>query len=232
METSQRKKNIIFITALSVIGLVGAMALQVIWISSSYKLIRNELLRESYEAFRKALNEEINIVCNQIPADTEIMADLESDSVPQITYLCEGIRELGIELSIYRIDSLVSLLLKDKDIHNRHYVNLIDIRKDSILQSTAMGPTDTNSKLKSRVIPVRADLSQGIQLTLQNPYTYVFKRMGLLLAGTFIIMLLVIICIGYQVRFISRFEKIFQIREDFSYALIHDMKTPLTSIIM
>lgn len=56
--------------------------------------------------------------------------------------------------------------------------------------------------------------------------------MGLLLAGTFIIMLLVIVCIGHQVRFISRFEKIFQIREDFSYAMIHDMKTPLTTIIM
>ena len=56
--------------------------------------------------------------------------------------------------------------------------------------------------------------------------------MGLMLAGTFIIMLLVIVCISYQVRFISRFEKIFQIREDFSYAMIHDMKTPLTSIIM
>lgn len=56
--------------------------------------------------------------------------------------------------------------------------------------------------------------------------------MGLMLAGTFIIMLIVIVCISYQVRFISRFEKIFQIREDFSYAMIHDMKTPLTSIIM
>ena len=35
--------------------------------------------------------------------------------------------------------------------------------------------------------------------------------MGLMLAGTFIIMLLVIVCISHQIRFISRFEKIFQI---------------------
>ena len=86
--------------------------------------------------------------------------------------------------------------------------------------------------VKPKYFPIRSDYTQVVQLVLTNPYQTFLKRMGLLLAGTFIIMLLVIVCIGHQVRFISRFEKIFQIREDFSYAMIHDMKTPLTTIIM
>ena len=45
-------------------------------------------------------------------------------------------------------------------------------------------------------------------------------------------MVLVIICIVYQIRVIIRQDKIAKVREDFSYAMIHDMKTPLSSILM
>ena len=232
METSKRKKNILFITILSVVGLIGAMALQMIWIYNSYELIRNDLLKVSSEVFEKALREETNLACKEIPEGTEILAGPESDSIPSITYLYEGIQDIGIEISINRMDSLVEIFLRDKDISNNHYINIIDIKNDTIIKSTSENQADLDDRLNSKIIPIKTDLSQGVQLVLLNPYIYIFKRMGLMLAGTFIIMLLVIVCISYQVRFISRFEKIFQIREDFSYAMIHDMKTPLTSIIM
>lgn len=232
METSKRKKNILFITILSVVGLIGAMALQMIWIYNSYELIRNDFLKVSSEVFEKALREETNLACKEIPEGTEILAGPESDSIPSITYLYEGIQDIGIEMSINRMDSLVEIFLRDKDISNNHYINIIDIKNDTIIKSTSENQADLDDRLNSKIIPIKTDLSQGVQLVLLNPYIYIFKRMGLMLAGTFIIMLLVIVCISYQVRFISRFEKIFQIREDFSYAMIHDMKTPLTSIIM
>lgn len=232
MEISKRKKNIFFITILSVVGLIGAIALQMIWIYNSYELIRNDLLKVSSEVFEKALREETNLACKEIPEGTEILAGPESDSIPSITYLYEGIQDIGIEMSINRMDSLVEIFLRDKDISNNHYINIIDIKNDTIIKSTSENQADLDDRLNSKIIPIKTDLSQGVQLVLLNPYIYIFKRMGLMLAGTFIIMLLVIVCISYQVRFISRFEKIFQIREDFSYAMIHDMKTPLTSIIM
>ena len=232
METSKRKKNILFITILSVVGLIGAMALQMIWIYNSYELIRNDLLKISSEVFEKALREETNLACKEIPEGTEILAGPESDSIPSITYLYEGIQDIGIEMSINRMDSLVEIFLRDKDISNNHYINIIDIKNDTIIKSTSENQADLDDRLNSKIIPIKTDLSQGVQLVLLNPYIYIFKRMGLMLAGTFIIMLLVIVCISHQIRFISRFEKIFQIREDFSYAMIHDMKTPLTSIIM
>lgn len=56
--------------------------------------------------------------------------------------------------------------------------------------------------------------------------------MGLLLIATVILMIFVIGCIVYQIKIIARQNKIAQLREDFSYAMIHDMKTPLSSITM
>lgn len=54
--------------------------------------------------------------------------------------------------------------------------------------------------------------------------------MGLLIIATAIMMVIIIGCIIYQLRIISRMNKISRIREDFSYALIHDMKNPLSTI--
>ena len=55
METSKRKKNILFITILSVVGLIGALALQIIWIYNSYELIKNDIQDEGYATIEKAL---------------------------------------------------------------------------------------------------------------------------------------------------------------------------------
>ena len=209
METSKRKKNILFITILSVVGLVGAMALQMIWIYNSYELIRNDLLKVSSEVFEKALREETNLACKEIPEGTEILAGPESDSIPSITYLYEGIQNLGIEMSINRMDSLVEIFLKDKDISNNHYINIIDIKNDTIIKSTSENQADLDDRLNSKIIPIKTDLSQGVQLVLLNPYIYIFKRMGLMLAGTFIIMLLVIVCIRQEMK-----DKYFDIAEN------------------
>ena len=168
METSKRKKNILFITILSVVGLVGAMALQMIWIYNSYELIRNDLLKVSFEVFEKALREETNLACKEIPEGTEILAGPESDSIPSITYL----------MSINRMDSLVEIFLKDKDISNNHYINIIDIKNDTIIKSTSENQADLDDRLNSKIIPIKTDLSQGVQLVLLNPYIYIFKRMG------------------------------------------------------
>lgn len=69
METSKRKKNILFITILSVVGLIGAMALQMIWIYNSYELIKNDILNEGYATIEKALEEEGNMRFGKLPRE-------------------------------------------------------------------------------------------------------------------------------------------------------------------
>lgn len=56
--------------------------------------------------------------------------------------------------------------------------------------------------------------------------------MGILIIATIIMAIFVAYCIGYQIRIIMKQNRIARIREDFSHAMIHDMKSPITSIIM
>ncbi|HJH66473.1 MAG TPA: HAMP domain-containing histidine kinase [Bacteroides mediterraneensis] len=232
METSKRKKNILFITILSVVGLIGAMALQMIWIYNSYELIRNDILNEGYATIEKALEEEGNMRFGQTPKGTRIKSGPTNDTIPPMTYFYERLSDMGYPMSLHNLDSITAELLIQNGLGNHYYIDIINLRTGEKINGIGTQKEPSFMAVKPKYFPIRSDYTQVVQLIITNPNKTFLERMGLMLAGTFIIMLIVIVCISYQVRFISRFEKIFQIREDFSYAMIHDMKTPLTSIIM
>ena len=230
METSKRKKNILFITILSVVGLVGAMALQMIWIYN--ELIKNDILNEGYATIEKALEEEGNMRFGQTPKGTRIKSGPTNDTIPPMTYFYERLSDMGYPMSLHNLDSITAELLIQNGLGNKYYIDIINLKTGEKINGIGTQKEPSFMAVKPKYFPIRSDYTQVVQLIITNPNKTFLERMGLMLAGTFIIMLLVIVSISYQVRFISRFEKIFQIREDFSYAMIHDMKTPLTSIIM
>lgn len=232
METSKRKKNILFITILSVVGLIGAMALQMIWIYNSYELIKNDIKNEGYATIEKALEEEGNMRFEQTPKGTRIKSGPTNDTIPPMTYFYEQLSDMGYPMSLHNLDSITAELLTQNRLGNQYYIDIINLRTGEKINGIGTQKEPSFMAIKPKYFPIRSDYTQVVQLIITNPNKTFLERMGLMLAGTFIIMLLVIVCISYQVRFISCFEKIFQIREDFSYAMIHDMKTPLTSIIM
>lgn len=86
--------------------------------------------------------------------------------------------------------------------------------------------------IKSEPFLIKSDSTEAVQLLLINPYKTFFERMGLLMIASFIMLVLVIGCIVYQIKVIIYQKKVAKLREDFSYAMIHDMKTPLSSIMM
>lgn len=232
METSKRKKNILFITILSVVGLIGAMALQMIWIYNSYELIKNDILNEGYATIEKALEEEGNMRFGKTPKGTKIMSGPTNDTIPPMTYFYERLSDMGYPMSLHNLDSITAELLIQNGLGNQYFIDIINLKTGEKINGIGTQKEPSFMTVKPKYFPIRSDYTQVVQLIITNPNKTFLERMGLMLAGTFIIMLLVIVSISYQVRFISRFEKIFQIREDFSYAMIHDMKTPLTSIIM
>ena len=86
--------------------------------------------------------------------------------------------------------------------------------------------------LRTSPLPISHDGTHILQGVITNPYRVIFRRMTLLLLATVLIMVLVIVCIIYQIRIIVRQDKIAKLRKDSFYAMIHDMKTPLSSILM
>lgn len=220
-----------FILCFTLLGIISILSLQYVWLNNTYILIKNNIFIECNNIIEEALKKETSIIAKQLPEGTRIIGGANTDSIPQSTYLYEGISKLGYKLSLQRIDSITNLLLKEKNINNRFYIRIINPKNEEIYASyNKCNQKNALTTIESKVIPIKVDLSKGIQLVLENPQISIFERMNILLISTIIIMIFVIGCIIYQVKIVSKQKKIFQIREDFSYAMVHDMKTPLTTI--
>lgn len=226
------KKYIIIFT---ILGLVAILGLQTIWLFNTYALVKRNIYKECNEALRKALNEEAVIRFKQTPDRTEIYSPpikQVGEIIPKFAYLSEGLSKLGFDLSLNKVDTIASVYLSESNIESEFFICIVNPQKnEQILQISKLQILPSFGIIKSDIIPIRTDLSQGVQLILLNPYWTIFKRMGLLMIATAIMMIMVITCIIYQIKIIIRQDKIAKVREDFSYAMIHDMKTPLSSIL-
>ena len=86
--------------------------------------------------------------------------------------------------------------------------------------------------LLTKPISIRRDQSKALRLALNNPYPELAKRLSPLFLISAIILGFFAIIIVQLLRFITEQEQIAELRNDFSYAMVHDMKSPLSSIIM
>ena len=112
-------------------------------------------------------------------------------------------------------------------------------REFTILEVDGMGKIlrrsngqQTSTALKTRVFSIRRDQSRGIQLALNNPYPEVARRLSPLFAASAIILILFGAILLRLLRYLDEQKMMADLRNDFSYAMVHDMKSPLSSIIM
>lgn len=224
--------NVRNIRLFTVLGLIAILTLQAMWLFNTFMLVGNNVIKESSDALEESLNREVELRIDRTTKGTQIVGGSSNDSIPHLTYFSENLSKLGLEISLADIDSIASsIFLKKNSIEETLVICLIDLKTEEVLQKSNPLDLPAWNVVKSIPFPIRTDLSQGVQLVLLNPYWTIFERMGLLMIATAIMMIMVITCIIYQIKIIIRQDKIAKVREDFSYAMIHDMKTPLSSIL-
>lgn len=82
------------------------------------------------------------------------------------------------------------------------------------------------------VKPLKADNSILLQTVVASPNRLIFQQMTLLLISSMLIAIIIGYCFYLQIRMIMRQNKIAEIRRDFTHAMVHEMKNPITSIQM
>lgn len=101
-----------------------------------------------------------------------------------------------------------------------------------VLRSSVGKELHREGILKTDSLMLDFDEARFVQGIITNPYWVIARRMTLVLIATVLIIAVAVVCVVWQVRIILRQDKVAKLREDFSYAMIHDMKTPLSSIVM
>ena len=133
--------------------------------------------------------------------------------------------EVSLDTLAQYVDSLLSVVSLDRNF------TLMEVDADgSILRQNndRLSP----AALKTRVFSTRRDQSRGIRLALNNPYPTLARRLSPLFAASAIILILFGAILLRLLRYLDEQKMMADLRNDFSYAMVHDMKSPLSSIIM
>jgi two-component system phosphate regulon sensor histidine kinase PhoR len=133
--------------------------------------------------------------------------------------------EISLDTVALFVDSLLNVARINRDVT----VQEIDAEGQILRQNN---DRSSSWSILTKPVSIRRDQSKAIRLALNNPYPELGRRLSPLFLISAIILGFFAIIIIQLLRFITEQEQIAELRNDFSYAMVHDMKSPLSSIIM
>ena len=133
------------------------------------------------------------------------------------------------EISLDTVAIYVDSLLSVADINRDVTILEVDASRKVLRRNN---DRNTSFSLLTHPVSIRRDQSKAIQIALNNPYPELAQKLSPLFLISAIILGFFAIIIVQLLRFITEQEQMAELRNDFSYAMVHDMKSPLSSIIM
>lgn len=219
------------IHVIAILGAVLVMSIQLIWMYYSYNFVKSELVIKTTKMLEMALEKETFSRLYKVPQGAYVegkgIDDVDSN-LSEFVYLQESLEKLDLPVSVDSVGLYFRNLLIEKDFPVD--VKLMIIKADTILQEIGMS-NESPLAIQTNELPLRTDYSVVLKGILVHPEELFYKRMGNLFVTTACLMVFAVICIILQIQTIRKQKKIAKARESFTYALVHDMKTPLTSIM-
>lgn len=234
------------------IAVAAVAGLQYVWLANSYRLARESLRMKADEVFRDASMEEMfhrmSVYKEQKfgGKDSSLVLKFEVDTAASAfqnmpnSWLMSSIHtamqdyiytEIHRDVSLPVLDSIYAHMLDSAGIRAEVASCIVD-STGRVLRASAGKELYRESTLKTDSLMLDFEEARFVQGVITNPYGVIARRMTLVLVATVLIIGVLVWCIAWQMRIILRQDKTAKMREDFSYAMIHDMKTPLSSIVM
>lgn len=215
---------------IAVVELIAIVELQYVWLVNTYKLTKESIQMKGEELFPEAALQEVFLRVSKTKKDSTVTMNVNFDAEKDM----ETMSNPGQWLMSYMHVSFQEIALKDfnRDVSfvdlDSIYAHMLDsigfpaVVASCIVDSTgrvmrSSSQLDIHGKgvLRTSPLPISHDGTRFLQGVITNPYRVIFRRMTLLLLATVLIMVLVIVCIIYQIRIIVRQDKIAKLREDF-----------------
>ena len=137
--------------------------------------------------------------------------------------------EISLDTVAMYVDSLLSVAGINRDVTVQE-IGEKDGKRERVIREN--NDRRSSWSLMTKPVSIRRDGSRAIRLALNNPYPELARRLSPLFLISAIILSFFAIIIIQLLRFITEQEQMTELRNDFSYAMVHDMKSPLSSIIM
>lgn len=220
---------------LAFVSICAIFLLQIIWTYKTYNLYSASLVDECNRSLEASMFVEAESRLQYVNQDSTFEASSEDNPTElNISYINDGIYRLSKhDISLLMLSKSFQDALKKKDINSDFQIHKIDVTNNKELETFVKGNTlFFAGAIETDTIPIRIDKSIGIQVSIMNPLNVLWQRMGLVIIASLIFSIIIIMCITKQIQIIAKQRRIAKIKSDFSYAMIHDMKSPISSILI
>ena len=226
---------------ISVVALLCLFLLQAFWLHYTYQLhlggIKESLNSIFYQAVEKELDQrffglEKKLSENLPNADVRIYSfkvnysALENKSIvsQQLDMFQNLIATYNINFNMVNADSIFRSLLQLNQYPFDFQINYVD-STDRIINTVGI---EIKDGFKTTVLPV-VD-GEKIYAVVKITAPTVFRNMLFILTVSILIFFFIIACIIYEMGIFLNHYQLSQLRDNFTHALTHDMKTPLSTI--
>ena len=211
---------------LAIIAAVALLPLQYVLLVRVYNSLEKNLYVTVDECFRNAVEQE------------SLSRFVRLDTTGALVGVRDYLEISGSEINLDSISAAFAENLAEKDLQNLSF-RVYETRNDTTVFRTAddflndpVMEKTTFSSLTTHTVPVSLDLSRGVAAEITNPYSAILPSLKMLIIFSLLIALFVIWCLWKMIHTLGKVTFINNLRKDHTYAMIHDMKTPLSSIMI
>ena len=220
---------------LSTTALIAILFIQIFWMWNTYNINARQLGKECDEILEEAIALELDKTnrCDSFFESGDTVAN--SNIYNSTLSLYDAIyKKSHQDANIDTLTIIADSIIKAKKSPFRIAINKVNMKTGKVMEGKNINSNifPFLEEVKTNILPVRLDNSVGFQMTITNGSIYILSHNWVLLLISILISIVIILSLIDQINYIDEQERVRLLREDFSYAMVHDMKSPLTSIIM
>ena len=220
---------------LSTAALIAILLIQMFWMWNTYNINARQLGKECDEILKKTIALELDKTnrCDSFFESGDTVAN--SNIYNSTLSLYDAIyKKSHQDANIDTLTIIADSIIKAEKLPFRIDINKVNMKTGKVIEGKNINSNifPFLEEVKTNILPVRLDYSVGFQMTITNGSIYIIRHNWVLLLISILISIVIILSLIDQINYIDEQERVRLLREDFSYAMVHDMKSPLTSIIM
>lgn len=236
-----------YIKIITFLGLLVIVIIQSVWLVKTYQLIELQLTQSGNRIFPKSVLNEVlerlNVIAEESGEEktlnlstnmdyNENISDktLKEHLISFLNNYADSLYESHISLPL--LDSIFKADLKEEGYNAELYCIKVDSTGVPLCVEENVPEIHSFRTIRTSVVTINKDKTECVQAVIVNPYWIAVREMSVLLIATALLICFVAGCIIYQIKIIMKQNKIAMLRQDFTYAMIHDMKTPINTITM
>lgn len=227
------------------IALLCLFSLQAFWLYNTYQLHLGNIKKSINSIFCQAIEKEMDqrflelektIKENMSNSNLRIASfdinyggiqkgmDRNSVVSQQFDMVQQLMETYNIHFNVVKVDSIFHSLLQSNQYPFRYRINYAD--STGRILETAGQMIDNG--FKTDVLPIIN--KEKINAIVEIPAPVVFKNMLAILTVSILIVFFIIACLIYEIKIFLNQHHLIQLRKNFTHALTHEMKTPLSTV--